>query len=177
MVSIFIHLEPFTRSASSFFTKVFDMEKITLNKLTKEERKNFFQSKYDYYKAFNAFITDLRGELNTKLGSTIGQDLTQMKVLIGQIAETFGTKDMDTTAYNNKVAQNQNFIKVQNFIANNIYGIETFNTQAYPLNRLIGGKNHVFGSQYSDHYHWGEDAMFAIGRGVGEKLYNSDLLK
>lgn len=30
------------------------MEKITLNKLTKEEQKNFFQSKYDYYKAFNA---------------------------------------------------------------------------------------------------------------------------
>ena len=63
------------------------------------------------------------------------------------------------------------------FLGDNIYGIETFDTQAYPLNRLIGGKNHVFGSQYSDHYHWGEDAMFAIGRGVGEKLYNSDLLK
>ena len=39
---------------SIFPRGLFDMEKITLNKLTKEERKNFFQSKYDYYKAFNA---------------------------------------------------------------------------------------------------------------------------
>ena len=96
---------------------------------------------------------------------------------MGEVAETFGTANTDATAFNNKVAQNRNFLKVQKFIANNIYGIETLNTQAYPLNRLVNGKNYILGSQYGDHYHWGEDAMFAIGKMVGEKLYSSDLLK
>ena len=124
-----------------------------------------------YYKAFNAFVTDLRSELNSKLGSVIGQNLTGLPVLIGEVSESFGTSGMDATAFNNKVTQNKKFVALQNFIAQNISNVKTLNTQAYQLNRLVNGKNYITGSQYSDHYHWGEDAMFAIGKMVGEKLY------
>ena len=118
-----------------------------------------------YYKAFNAFITDLRGELNTKIGSTIGQDLTGMKVLIGEVAETFGF------AHGYTLAGNQKFINLQNFIANNIDNVDIISNQDLPLNRTIAGKNHVLGSLYSDDYHWGENAMFTIGKRVGEYMY------
>ncbi|MBQ8882555.1 MAG: InlB B-repeat-containing protein [Clostridia bacterium] len=124
-----------------------------------------------YYKAFNAFVTDLRNDLNTHLKTLIGQDFGGFRVLIGEIAETFGTGDMATTAFNNKMAQNRTFIAMQNLIAQNISGVETLNTQAYPLNRLINGKNYIVGSQYGDHYHWSEDSMFAIGKMVGERIY------
>lgn len=126
-----------------------------------------------YYKVFKTFVEDLRAELNTKIGGKIGQNLTGMKILIGEVAETFGTGETYMTTkddFNNKIAKNKRFIKLQQFIAQNIANIETLSTQAYPLNRWddTTNKNVALGS---DHYHWNYNQIFQIGKSVGEKLF------
>lgn len=123
-----------------------------------------------YYKAFSAFISDLRSELNTKAGTLIGQDLSNMRVLMGEVSQTFGTGTMTTQAtWNAKVAQNKKFIALQQFIAANISGVELLSTQAYPLNKWENGANVVLGT---DHQHWNQNQMFEIGKLVGERMYN-----
>ena len=115
-----------------------------------------------YYKAFKAFITDLRSDLNTKVGGKIGQNLTGMKVLIGEVAETFAIND------NNTVAKNTNFINLQRYIASTISGITTLDTKAFPLVRDNGGGSYtVLGS---DNYHWNQNQMFSIGKLVGQAM-------
>lgn len=122
-----------------------------------------------YYKWFTAFATDLRNELNTKIGAKIGQNLTGMKILIGEVSETFGmTIGWSETDFNNKVVQNKEFILLQNYIAQNFAGVEILNTQAFPLNKIVNGKSTNVGSDTS---HWNYNQMFEIGKLVGEKMF------
>ena len=117
-----------------------------------------------YYKAFTTFANDLRGELNTKIGGKIGQNLTSMNILIGEVAETFAINASNT------LTQNRRFVAVQKFIASKLTNCKTLNTQAYPLVRDNGGGSYtVLGS---DNYHWNPNQMFEIGKMVGQALYN-----
>jgi hypothetical protein len=115
-----------------------------------------------YEKAFTCFVNDLKTDFTLKIKPITGQDFSKFDVLIGEIAETFDNAQPDTISFNRK------FISTQQNLANKLEGVDILNTQAFPLNKLdANGNNVVLGS---DHYHWNQRDIFAIGKLVAERM-------
>ncbi len=107
-----------------------------------------------YEIALNSFISDVR----TNLGAKIGQDLSKMPFIIGEISRTTGSADKTSTD------MNAAFISMQNNFAMWPPYCYVVNSSKYDVNALVNGENQAVGS---DSWHWNTSDMFHIGEEVG----------
>ena len=116
-----------------------------------------------YIEPFKAFVSDLR----TDLGEIMGEDLSEMPIIIGEISRSF------LNAYPENIAMNEKFIEMQRGLAKDIENAYIIESSPYDINVLDEktGTNVTF----TDSAHWDTNSMFKIGELVGRCIIDNIL--
>ena len=115
----------------------------------------------EYKIAFKYFASDLRRDL----GNIMGEDLSDLAIMIGEISETSGSASTDS------VATNQAFIAMQRGLAQEMDNVYVVASGKYKINWLENGVN----KNGQDAWHWTTADMFNIGVEVGECILDNIL--
>lgn len=108
----------------------------------------------EYKTAFEYFVSDLRRDL----GEIMGEDLSQLAIMVGEISDTSGSALADAVSVNNA------FIEMQRSLADDIENVYIIPSGQYKINRMEGS----FSTNHGDPWHWKTADIFAIGEIVGE---------
>jgi hypothetical protein len=117
----------------------------------------------EYEVALKYFINDLR----TDLGRMMGEDLSTLAFMIGEISRASGSAKADSIAFN------EVFISKQREIAAGMDHVYVIPSGQYEINRLENGQD-VNGQ---DAWHWTTEHMFRIGEHVGQCILDNVLKK
>jgi hypothetical protein len=120
----------------------------------------------EYKKSFELFASDLRRDL----GGIMGEDMSELAIIIGEISRTSGAADAST------VAKNETFIAMQRKLAEEISDVYTIASGQYEITTLVNGSS-VNDSFQGDAWHWNTEAMFNIGVLVAECIIENVLGK
>lgn len=115
----------------------------------------------EYEIALRYFIKDLREDL----GKIMGEDLSGLAFMIGEISRTSGSAKADTVSLNERFISGQREITAK---TDNAYVIPS---GQYEINRLENGED--VNSQ--DAWHWTAEPMFRIGEHVGQCILDNVL--
>ena len=122
-------------------------------------------SNQDEYKiAFKYFVSDLRRDL----GAIVGEDLTDLAVIVGEISRTSGSANPSW------VAVNEAFIAMQRKLAEDIDHVYTIPSGQYEITTLVNGVD-VLDSFQNDAWHWNTEQMFNIGALVADCIIENVL--
>ena len=108
----------------------------------------------EYKTGFEYFVSDLRRDL----GEIMGEDLSQLAIMVGEISETSGSALADAVAVNNA------FIEMQRELAADIENVYIIPSGQYHINWMEGS----FSKNHGDPWHWKTADIFAIGELIGE---------
>ena len=117
----------------------------------------------EYEVALKYFINDLRADL----GRMMGEDLSRLAFMIGEISRASGSAKADSIAFN------EVFISKQREIAAGMDHVYVIPSGQYEINRLENGQD-VNGQ---DAWHWTTEPMFRIGEHVGQCILDNVLKK
>ena len=115
----------------------------------------------EYEVALKYFINDLRKDL----GELVGEDLSDLAFMIGEISRTSGSAGSGT------VATNETFIAKQREIASEMENVYVIASGQYEINTWNGSTS-VNGQ---DAWHWTTEPMFRIGELVAECILENIL--
>ncbi len=115
----------------------------------------------EYEIALKYFINDLRDDL----GEIMGEDLTDLAFMIGEISRTSGS------AKESSIATNEAFIAKQREIAREMNNVYVIASGQYEINWLVDGEN----KNGQDSWHWTTEHMFRIGELVGQCILDNVL--
>ena len=108
----------------------------------------------EYRAAFTYFASDIRRDL----GEVVGEDLSDLPIMIGEISRTC------KSAAPAEIAVNETFIEMQRGLAQSINDVYVIASGQYEINTWNGTQD-VNGQ---DNWHWTTEPMFKIGELVGE---------
>ena len=111
------------------------------------------------------FVDDLRADL----GNIIGEDLSDLPIIVGEVAGTFGSADA------NALKRNETFIEMQRQFAEDNDNVYTIASSQYVMNEwdeATGTSVHIEGS---DGAHWKTEDALAIGELVGRCIIDNIL--
>ncbi len=115
----------------------------------------------EYEIALGYFINDLRDDL----GRIMGEDLTGLAFIIGEISRTSGS------ANESIVAINEAFISKQREITDKMNNVYIIPSGQYEVNRIENGEE----VNDQDAWHWASESMFRIGELVGQCILDNVL--
>lgn len=115
----------------------------------------------EYRIALEHFINDIRKDL----GEIMGEDLSDLAFMIGEISRTSGS------AVDSTVVKNETFISMQRTVADKMDNVYVIASGQYEINWLEGGES-VNGQ---DKWHWTTEPMFRIGELVGQCILDNIL--
>ena len=108
-----------------------------------------------YKTAFEYLVSDLRADI----GEIMGEDASELAIIIGEISRTSGSAKPDS------VAKNEKFIDMQRYLAETMDNVYVIASGQYEINELdANGDNKTD----RDAWHWTTGDMFDIGTLVGE---------
>ena len=113
----------------------------------------------EYEIAFKYFVEDLRADV----GEIMGEDMSKLAIMVGEISRTMGSADAATVKTNNT------FIAKQNEIVSEMENVYIIKSSTYDTNTLVNGTNVMA----QDGWHWVAADMFAVGELVGECIVNN----
>ncbi|MBE6666742.1 MAG: sialate O-acetylesterase [Ruminococcaceae bacterium] len=116
----------------------------------------------EYETALKYFITDIRRDL----GEIMGEDLSDLAFMIGEISRTSGSASAGT------VTTNETFIAKQREIASEMANVYTIASGQYEINWLDGSGNNTNGQ---DAWHWTTEPMFRIGELIAQCILDNIL--
>ena len=114
-----------------------------------------------YAVAIEYFINDIRKDL----GEIMGEDLSKLPIMIGEISRTFGS------ASESDINRNETFIEMQRNVAEDMDNVYIISSGKYEVTWLENGES-VNGQ---DPYHWTTEPMFRIGELVAECILDNIL--
>ena len=120
----------------------------------------------EYKKSFELFASDLRRDLS----EIMGEDMSELAIIVGEISRTSGAADAST------VAKNETFIAMQRKLAEEISDVYTIASGQYEITTLVNGSS-VNDTFQGDAWHWNTEAMFNIGVLVAECIIENVLGK
>lgn len=138
-------------------------EKINIKGLFWMQGENDRLDPKNYAKAFSCFATDIRRDL----GKIMGEDLSSMPIIVGEISRTTKSASPST------VVENDAFIAMQRrlpVIVNDVYVV---NSSKYEVNTWDAVNNKDINVQ--DNYHWSTQHMFGVGELVGRCIIDNIL--
>ena len=115
----------------------------------------------EYKTALTCLINDIRNDL----GELVGEDLSDLAFMIGEISRTSGSAKAET------VATNEAFISMQRDVANTMDNVYAIASSAFEINWLEGGED----KNGQDKWHWTTEHMFCIGELVAECILDNIL--
>lgn len=115
-----------------------------------------------YKVALEYFISDLRRDL----GEITGEDLSDLAIIIGEISRTSGSADLGTVTVNKK------FIAMQDEYCETHDNVYINKNGDYDINQLNNGTSIAVGT---DTWHWNQNDMVEIGKGVGRIILENIL--
>ncbi|MBO5285539.1 MAG: InlB B-repeat-containing protein [Clostridia bacterium] len=116
----------------------------------------------NYLRAIKYFVSDVRRDI----GTIVGEDLSTMPFLVGEISLTSGNAT-------NRVSSNQTFINMQNTLDEEISNTYIMPSSKYDINKNVNGTNVAVGT---DSWHWNMEDMYSIGQEIGRCIVD-DILK
>lgn len=116
----------------------------------------------EYKTAFAYFASDLRADL----GELMGEDLSALPIMIGEISETSGSAIAATEAVNKA------FIEAQRELASELDNVYIIPSGQYRINWMEGS----FSKSHGDPWHWKTEDLFAIGQMIGECIVENILV-
>jgi len=125
------------------------------------------ESDRDYPQEYKIALGYFIGDLRRDLGKIMGEDLSELAFMIGEISRTSGSAKEDT------VAKNEVFIAAQREMAEETDNAYAIASGQYEINRLVNGED--VNSQ--DAWHWTTEPMFRIGELVGQCILDNLLNK
>ena len=115
----------------------------------------------EYKTAFTYFASDLRADL----GELMGEDLSGLPIMVGEISETSGSAIAATEAVNKA------FIEAQRELASELENVYVIPSGQYRINWIEGS----FSKGHGDPWHWKTEDIFAIGQMIGECIVENIL--
>ena len=115
----------------------------------------------EYEVAFHHFVNDIRNDLT----EIIGQDLSKMPILVGEISKSFYIE----TAPQKHLEANKKFINLQNKLCNEIMNCHIVQNSGFDM-QIYDKITGICKTVGTDNGHWNSDDCIAIGKLVGEKL-------
>lgn len=115
----------------------------------------------EYKKAIKLFVSDIRNDI----GEIVGDDLTTMPFLVGEISLTSGNAI-------GRVSQNQTFINMQNTLDEEIPYTYILDSSKYDINKNVNGSNVAVGT---DSWHWNMEDMYSLGQDIGKCIIKNIL--
>ena len=114
-----------------------------------------------YEIAIQLFIESIRKDL----GEMVGEDLSDLPFMIGEISRTFGSADA------NAIKRNETFIAMQRRVAEDMANVYVIASGQYEVTWLENGES----KNGQDPYHWTTEPMFRIGELVAECILDNIL--
>ena len=118
----------------------------------------------EYRAAFTYFASDIRRDL----GEVVGEDLSDLPIMIGEISRTC------KSAAPAEIAVNETFIEMQRGLAQSINDVYVIASGQYEITTWENGAS-VNDSYQGDAWHWNTEEMFNIGSLVARCIIDNIL--